>query len=207
MDILDILLDEDNHDPVTLTCSDGRRVKFEQVAVIPLCGKIYCILKPADKLDGVADDEAMVFRIDEGEDGCHVLALEEDEKMLRAVGKSYYDLLEQHKEGEEDMKEAEENDKLRQMITEMLFDENSLSDIVMVNEKGQKLAFRQVYASIKNGVVYCILAPAEEVSAMSRNDALLFVLNADNTFTVVKNRAVTEQIFSEYYLATLKGGK
>ena len=35
MDILDILLDEDNRDPITLVDADGRAIDFEQVAVIP----------------------------------------------------------------------------------------------------------------------------------------------------------------------------
>ena len=36
-DILDILLDEDNRDPIVLVDEKGRRIAFEQVAII-LCG-------------------------------------------------------------------------------------------------------------------------------------------------------------------------
>ena len=61
VDIVDILLDEDNEDPITLYDENDKAVKFDQVAVIPLNNNLYAILKPIDEMEGVADDEAIVF--------------------------------------------------------------------------------------------------------------------------------------------------
>lgn len=95
MDILDILLDRDNREPVTLADERGRAITFEQVAVIPYNGKIYCVLKPIDCIDGVADDEAIVFRVDENEDGYNIICLERNESIALTIFERYYDLLEE----------------------------------------------------------------------------------------------------------------
>ena len=95
-DIIDILLDEENKDPIVLTDDNGRKLAFEQVAVIPYDQKLYCVLKPLDYLDGVADDEALVFYVDEGEneDDEPVLRIEDDELKAIDVFMEYYNLLE-----------------------------------------------------------------------------------------------------------------
>ncbi len=94
-DIVDILLDEENKDPIVLTDDKGRKLAFEQVAVIPYDQKLYCVLKPIDHIDGVADDEALVFYVDEGEneDDDPVLRIEDDELKAIDVFMEYYDLL------------------------------------------------------------------------------------------------------------------
>lgn len=94
-DIIDILLDEENKDPIVLTDDKGRKLAFEQVAVIPYEQKLYCVLKPLDHIDGVADDEALVFYVDEGEneDDDPVLRIEDDELKAIDVFMEYYDLL------------------------------------------------------------------------------------------------------------------
>lgn len=95
-DIIDILLDEENKDPIVLTDDKGRKLAFEQIAVIPYDQKLYCVLKPLDHMDGVADDEALVFYVDEGEneDDEPVLRIEDDELKAIDVFMEYYDLLE-----------------------------------------------------------------------------------------------------------------
>lgn len=95
-DIIDILLDEENKDPIVLTDDKGRKLAFEQVAVIPYDQKLYCVLKPLDHMDGVADDEALVFYVDEGEneDDEPALRIEDDELKAIDVFMEYYNLLE-----------------------------------------------------------------------------------------------------------------
>lgn len=95
MDILDVLLDENNREPVTLADESGRAITFEQVAVIPYNGKIYCVLKPFDHIDGVADDEAIVFRVDENDDGDNIICVERSESIALTIFEQYYDLLEE----------------------------------------------------------------------------------------------------------------
>lgn len=101
MDILDILLDEDNRDPITLVDADGRAIDFEQVAVIPFETRqgnrnLYCVLKPLDRINGIADDEAIVFCVDRDENGDSIICVEEDESTAISVFEKYYDLLEEN---------------------------------------------------------------------------------------------------------------
>ena len=65
VDIYDVLLDEENKEPIVLVDGNGRKTAFEQIAVIPHNEKLYCILKPVDKTENVADDEAIVFFVNE----------------------------------------------------------------------------------------------------------------------------------------------
>ena len=77
--MIEQILDENNTDPVTLYDEQNRAVTFDQVAVIPLNGRIYVILKPLDEVVGVAEDEALVFKIDgEGENIRYTYVLDED---------------------------------------------------------------------------------------------------------------------------------
>ncbi|MDE6583322.1 MAG: DUF1292 domain-containing protein [Clostridia bacterium] len=92
LDLVDVLLDVDNKDPIVLIDGSGKRISFEQIAVIPYNDKIYCVLKPIDKIDNVQDDEAIVFYVDE-KDGEKVLMVETDEKVAISVFDEYYNLL------------------------------------------------------------------------------------------------------------------
>lgn len=99
VDLLDVLLDKDNKDPIVLMDEKGRQISFEQVAIIPyeLKGEkvLYVVLKPIDKIDGIADDEAVVFLVDQDKQGNTILRVEEDEEVAIAVFDKYYDLLEE----------------------------------------------------------------------------------------------------------------
>lgn len=97
VDILDVLLDPDNKEPIMLVDQDGRVLAFEQVAVIPhdkngeKC--LFAVLKPLDKIKGIADDEAIVFRVDIDDDGNSNIVVEEDEEVAIAVYNEYIELL------------------------------------------------------------------------------------------------------------------
>ena len=93
LDILDILLDEDNEDPITLYDEKGKSYKFDQVAIIPMEERLFAILKPIDKVNGVADDEAIVFAVNEKENGETSLVVETDEALAMRVFDEYYKLL------------------------------------------------------------------------------------------------------------------
>lgn len=95
LDILDILLDEDNEDPITLYDEAGKAFRFDQVAVIPFEEKLFTILKPIDEVAGVADDEAIVFVVNEKEDGSTTLLIETDEALAMRVFDEYYKLLDE----------------------------------------------------------------------------------------------------------------
>lgn len=99
LDLLDVLLDQDNREPIVLMDETGKQMTFEQVAVIPYEvrkeKRLYCVLKPLDKIEGIADDEAIVFLVDTDDEGNSIIRIEEDEEVAIAVFDKYYDLLEE----------------------------------------------------------------------------------------------------------------
>ena len=95
IDILDTLLDEENNDPIILENERGEKIVFEQIAIIPKVEVLYCILKPVEPIDGLEEDEALVFKILENEEGEASLTLETDEDVIDEVFNVYYDLLDE----------------------------------------------------------------------------------------------------------------
>ncbi len=109
LDLLDVLLDQENKEPIVLMDENGKQITFEQVAVIPFEVKkekrLYCVLKPLDKIEGIGEDEAIVFLVDTDDEGNSIIKIEEDEEVAIAVFDKYYDLL------EEARKDSKEEDK------------------------------------------------------------------------------------------------
>lgn len=95
IDILDTLLDEENNDPIILENERGEKIVFEQIAIIPKVEELYCILKPVEPIDGLEEDEALVFKILENEEGEASLMLETGEDVIDEVFNVYYDLLDE----------------------------------------------------------------------------------------------------------------
>lgn len=94
VDIVDVLLDSDNTAPIYMTDNNGKVLEFDQVAVIPHDDdELYCILKPISKIDGIGDNEAIVFRVDTDSDGKAGLSIEEDEKKAYIIFQKYEKLL------------------------------------------------------------------------------------------------------------------
>lgn len=89
--LLQMLNDSSNSENIDLVTEDGRTLKFEQEYVYYQDGKIYCILKPLDKVDNLEDDEAIVFVLEEDEStGKHTLKIVEDDELADKVFDSYY---------------------------------------------------------------------------------------------------------------------
>ena len=95
LDILDVLLDENNDSPITLYDEEDNPVKFDQVAIIPLEEKLFAILKPIDEMEGVADDEAIVFSFEEDDNEDQLLVVEESDAVIDEVFAIYNKLLEE----------------------------------------------------------------------------------------------------------------
>ena len=95
VDIVDLLLDENNDEPISLFDENDKEIKFEQVAVIPESERIYAILNPIDEMEGVADDEAIVFVVEYDEDGNSYLVVETNEEIAIKVFDKYYQLLDE----------------------------------------------------------------------------------------------------------------
>lgn len=88
--LVDLLLDPDCETPIKLMDEKGEELSFDQIAVIPVDDKLYAILKPITKIEGVADDEALVFEIDVEEDTIVVCY---DFDIVDKVFDGYYKLL------------------------------------------------------------------------------------------------------------------
>lgn len=89
---IDMLFDENNKDNIVLYDDQNNEVEFEQIALIPVEEKIYAILRPLGGEEPLAEDEALVFAIEEVEDE-DVLIPEENEEVVDAVFNKYYELL------------------------------------------------------------------------------------------------------------------
>lgn len=100
VDIYDVLTDENNTDPIYMYNDRGEQIEFEQIAVIPCDDDLYCVLKPVTKLQGVAPDEAVAFKVERDENGESFLKVVEDELIAISVFDKYYDLVLNDMEGE-----------------------------------------------------------------------------------------------------------
>ena len=89
---IEMLLDENCSDPIVLFDENNEEVAFDQIAVIPLNGDVYAILKPLGDFEGVSEDEALVFVIAE-EDDEDVLQVVEEDEIVDAVFAQYYEML------------------------------------------------------------------------------------------------------------------
>ena len=85
--------DEDNI--VTLLSANGEEIDFVEIAGIALKGNFYAILQPVQLLEGMADDEALVFKISRTEDGQDKFEIELDDEIIDAVFEEYNRLLDE----------------------------------------------------------------------------------------------------------------
>ena len=92
MSPIDMLLDEDNNDNIVLFNEDNQQIEFEQIALIPIHNRVYALLKPVLSIEGIADDEALVFAIEEV-DGEDCLVIVEEDEIIDKVFEEYYEML------------------------------------------------------------------------------------------------------------------
>ena len=94
---IDCLFDESNTDPIVLYNEKGEPVEFDQIAIIPIEEKAYAILKPLKEMEGIGEDEALVFEVVETEDEEQedYLALVTDVDTIDRVFKVYDNLIDE----------------------------------------------------------------------------------------------------------------
>jgi hypothetical protein len=88
-------MEERNDDIITLKSVTGEEIDFVEIAGIAYNGNFYAILQPVELLDGMDDDEALVFRVSRGEDGEDKFEIEMDEYIIEQVFLEYNRLLEE----------------------------------------------------------------------------------------------------------------
>ena len=80
-------------DIVTLIGADGEQIDFVEIAGIAHKGHFYAILQPVELIDGMSDDEALVFKVTRGENGEDKFEIELDDEIINAVFAEYNRLL------------------------------------------------------------------------------------------------------------------
>ena len=95
-DMDEMLNDEEfaDDDIITLTTADGEEVDFVEIAGIAHKGKFYAILQPVELLEGMEDDEALVFEVVRNADGSDGFNVVLDDEIIDAVFEEYNRLLE-----------------------------------------------------------------------------------------------------------------
>jgi hypothetical protein len=83
----------ENDDIVTLKSADGEDIDFIEIAGIAKKGKFYVILQPVELLEGMADDEALVFLVEKTETGDDKFTIVLDDEIVDMVFEEYYKLL------------------------------------------------------------------------------------------------------------------
>lgn len=84
---------EDEDDIVTLISEEGEEIQFVEIAGIVYRGSFYAVLQPVELLDGMSEEEALVFRVTKGENGEDNFEIEIDESIINAVYDEYLKLL------------------------------------------------------------------------------------------------------------------
>ena len=95
MDMDEMLDEEFADDIITLTTESGEEVDFVEIAGIAHKGKFYAILQPVELLDGMDDDEALVFEVVRNADGSDGFNVVLDDEIIDAVFAEYNRLLDE----------------------------------------------------------------------------------------------------------------
>lgn len=90
-------------DIVILTTDDGKQLKFYFVGTIEYKGKNYSAFEPAEQIDGIQDDDLVIFEVSgEDEETADLLPVE-DEKLLDEVFEEFCRVLEEDELADEAM--------------------------------------------------------------------------------------------------------
>ena len=87
--------EESDDDIVTLLDKDGNEVDMVQIAGINYRGKFYAILQPVELLEGMDDDEALVFKVTRDRNGDDQFEIELNDDIIDAVFEEYNRLLDE----------------------------------------------------------------------------------------------------------------
>lgn len=88
-------------DIVELTTDDGKKLKFYLVGTIEYKGKYYSAFEPAETIDGIEDDDLVIFELSGEEEATADLLPIEDEKLLDEVFEEFCRVLEEDELAEE----------------------------------------------------------------------------------------------------------
>ena len=83
-----------NENIITLLDDNDNPIDFEIIEMLEIAGKRYAFLLPLnDEEEVTEEDEAVIFRIDTGDDGEEIFAYIEDDEEWEMVVDAYNDML------------------------------------------------------------------------------------------------------------------
>ena len=129
--------DYNDDDIITLLSDKGEEMKFTEIAGIAYKNSFYAILQPVKLLDGMDDDEALVFKVTKGSDGEDKFEIELDDNIIDAVFEEYNKLYD----------EAHANDGSKGIVTTKDADGNEVIQLDM-SKKTFHIMSLLAYASI-----------------------------------------------------------
>ncbi len=91
-----------NEDIVTLTTDDGKKLKFFFVGTIEYKGKNYSAFEPAEEIEGISEDDLIIFELSGDDEETAELLPIEDEALLDEVFEEFCKALEEDEEFTED---------------------------------------------------------------------------------------------------------
>ena len=84
-----------------LTTDDGKKLKFYFVGTIEFKGKFYSAFEPAEQIDGIEDDDLVIFELSGDDEETADLLPIEDEQLLDEVFEEFCRVLEEDELAEE----------------------------------------------------------------------------------------------------------
>ena len=100
----------EDEDIVELTTEEGKKLKFYFVGTIEYKGKLYSAFEPAEQIDGIEDDDLLIFELSGDDEETADLLPVEDEALLDEVFEEFCRVLEEEELADEAM-ELEPKDK------------------------------------------------------------------------------------------------
>ena len=86
---------------VELTTDDGKKLKFFFVGTIEYNGKNYSAFEPAEEIEGISEDDLVIFELSGDDEETAELLPIEDEALLDAVFEEFCRVLEEDELAEE----------------------------------------------------------------------------------------------------------
>lgn len=87
-------LDMEREDVIELVDEEGQEVAFEHLMTLEHEGKAYICLVPVEPMEDVEEDELVIMRIENDEEGNDFYATIDDEAELDAVFEKYLEIAE-----------------------------------------------------------------------------------------------------------------
>lgn len=91
-------------EPIELITEDGKKLKFYFVGTIEYKGKNYSAFEPAESIEGIEDDDLVIFELSGDDEETAELLPIEDEALLDEVFEEFCRLLEEDEAAEEAMR-------------------------------------------------------------------------------------------------------